>query len=85
MQLGEVIDYKINEVKGYDYDVRDFLGPVEFNTRVSFYIIFIKISKEDMRLYMVVISLWPGNYHGFHSPANWSVKEIVNIPGNFYF
>lgn len=34
-----------------------------------------------MRLYLCVISLWPGNYHGFHSPTNWKVKEIVNIPG----
>jgi phosphatidylserine decarboxylase len=68
-QLGEVKDFKIGEVKGYDYDVRDFLGPVDFKTN------------PDMRLYMCVISLWPNNYHGFHSPTKWKVKEIVNIPG----
>lgn len=69
MQLGEVIDNKISEVKGYDYDVREFLGPVEFKRN------------PDKRLYLCVISLWPGNYHGFHSPARWKVKEIVNMPG----
>lgn len=37
MQLGEVENFRISEVKGYDYDVREFLGPVEFNTHVSFY------------------------------------------------
>jgi phosphatidylserine decarboxylase len=30
---------------------------------------------------MCVISLWPNNYHGFHSPTKWKVKEIVNVPG----
>ncbi|KAE9549052.1 hypothetical protein FO519_007736 [Halicephalobus sp. NKZ332] len=69
MQLGEVENFRICEVKGYDYDIRDFLGPVDFKTT------------PGMRLYMCVISLWPGNYHCFHSPTNWKVKEIVNIPG----
>lgn len=69
MQLGEVVDGKINEVKGYDYNMRDFLGPVDFKRT------------DGMRLYLAVISLWPGNYHGFHSPTNWAVREIVNIPG----
>jgi hypothetical protein len=40
MQLGEVRDYKIHEVKGYNYDVRDFLGPVEFTRNVRGYFIF---------------------------------------------
>jgi len=69
MQLGEVQNNRIGEVKGYDYDIHDFLGPVEFN------------KTPGMRLYMCVISLWPGNYHCFHSPTRWKCHEIVNIPG----
>lgn len=34
-----------------------------------------------MRLYHCTINLWPGNYHGFHSPTFFRIKEIVNIPG----
>jgi hypothetical protein len=30
-----VEDNRISEVKGYEYDVREFLGPVHFKTTVS--------------------------------------------------
>ncbi|KAH7714989.1 Protein PSD-1 b [Aphelenchoides avenae] len=67
--VGQVKDSKIADVKGYDYDFHEFLGPVTVKTN------------PDMRMYHCTINLWPGNYHCFHSPTHFKIKEIVNIPG----
>ncbi|KAH7718552.1 CRE-PSD-1 protein [Aphelenchoides avenae] len=72
LHLGEVKNGRLREVKGYDYDVKDFLGDVDF-----------KKTSEDNRLYEVTIVLRTGNYHGMHAPADFAVKQILNIPGMY--
>ncbi len=36
------------------------------------------------KLYHVVIYLAPGDYHGIHSPTNWSIQLRRHFPGNLF-
>jgi phosphatidylserine decarboxylase len=36
----------------------------------------------DTHLYHAVIYLAPGDYHGFHSPTEWSVTHRRHFPGH---
>ncbi|KCV69265.1 hypothetical protein H696_03692 [Fonticula alba] len=36
------------------------------------------------RLYQIVIYLGPGDYHRFHSPAAWSVRQRRHFPGELW-
>uniref|UniRef100_A0A914V5G0 Phosphatidylserine decarboxylase proenzyme, mitochondrial n=1 Tax=Plectus sambesii TaxID=2011161 RepID=A0A914V5G0_9BILA len=69
LQYGRVLEGRVRHVKGHDYDVYEFLGP--FNTD----------NKKDTSLYAMVIYLGPGDYHGFHSPTNWTVHLRRYFPG----
>ncbi|KAJ1733278.1 phosphatidylserine decarboxylase 1 [Coemansia biformis] len=40
--------------------------------------------KSDERLYFCVIYLAPGDYHRFHSPANWIVETRRHFAGELY-
>uniref|UniRef100_A0A7E4UTK1 phosphatidylserine decarboxylase n=1 Tax=Panagrellus redivivus TaxID=6233 RepID=A0A7E4UTK1_PANRE len=69
LHYGEVVDRKIEYVKGHDYDVTEFLGPS------------VPHVKTGNALYQIVVYLAPGDYHAFHSPADWKVNEKVHHPG----
>ena len=38
---------------------------------------------EDSALFHICIYLAPGDYHGFHSPANWSAHTRRHFPGTY--
>uniref|UniRef100_A0A915CT02 Phosphatidylserine decarboxylase n=1 Tax=Ditylenchus dipsaci TaxID=166011 RepID=A0A915CT02_9BILA len=67
--FGKVVDGRVEYVKGNDYEIHEFLGPINTDTKVGH------------SLFQVVIYLAPGDYHAFHSPAHWKVLEKVHHPG----
>uniref|UniRef100_A0A914HAN6 phosphatidylserine decarboxylase n=1 Tax=Globodera rostochiensis TaxID=31243 RepID=A0A914HAN6_GLORO len=70
LHFGKVVDGRVEFVKDSDYELHEFLGPVNADTRVG------------NALYQVVIYLAPGDYHAFHSPTTWRVQEKVYFPGS---
>lgn len=70
IHYGKVKEGRVEFVKGHDYDITEFLGPLN-----------IKNKKEGHELYQVVLYLAPGNYHGFHAPAKWVANEEIHFPG----
>ncbi|KAI6201519.1 Phosphatidylserine decarboxylase proenzyme, mitochondrial [Aphelenchoides besseyi] len=69
LHVGEIEDGRVEYVKGHDYHIDDFLGPI--STR----------AKTGNKLYQVVIYLAPGDYHGFHSPLDWKCFYKIHHPG----
>ncbi|MFH4976920.1 hypothetical protein AB6A40_003629 [Gnathostoma spinigerum] len=69
LQFGEVSNNRVEFVKGCDYEITEFLGPVDPKVDPS------------RRLYQMVIYLSPGMYHGFHSPARFVCENELHVPG----
>ncbi|TMW44622.1 hypothetical protein DOY81_010299 [Sarcophaga bullata] len=66
----------IEQVKGVNYSIQDFLGPPTWvqnnNKSLEEYADAIKHKQDgSTTLYQCVIYLAPGDYHRFHSPAEW--------------
>lgn len=73
-RFGEVIDDRIEQVKGITYDVSSFIG----RDLASQY----KTKNQNMKRYYCVVYLAPGDYHGFHSPADWHVNFRRHFSGH---
>ncbi|XP_034486974.1 phosphatidylserine decarboxylase proenzyme, mitochondrial [Drosophila innubila] len=70
LHFGSASDSRIEQVKGVNYSIEDFLGPIE-RSGLS-YAKALKQQRDDStELYQCVIYLAPGDYHRFHSPAAW--------------
>lgn len=76
LHFGSASDSLIEQVKGVNYSIEDFLGPLqtvdeEQQSKLS-YAKALKQKRDDSTdLYQCVIYLAPGDYHRFHSPAAW--------------
>lgn len=98
LHFGEVQDCMLEQVKGVTYCLKTFLGPnnwysddMEENTQ-QFTVE--KISdeeykeslniKEGNKLFHCIIYLAPGDYHRFHSPADWSAAHRRHFPGELF-
>ena len=83
-------DGTLEQIKGISYKLHKFLGPSdlfavggapgevcdtigEVSTADS--------GSKQHSLYHVVVYLAPGDYHHFHSPAQFSVKLMRHFPG----
>lgn len=61
-------DGRLDAIKGVRYSLKDFLG---FSPEV----------REGQRLYQFTIYLAPGDYHGFHAPADWYIRHRSHYDG----
>ncbi|CAH8541970.1 unnamed protein product [Dicrocoelium dendriticum] len=68
----------LEQVKGINYSLREFLGPVSFDmdhARSD------SRQKNSLRLYQCVIYLGPGDCHRFFNPTDWTVLVRRHFPG----
>ena len=76
-------DGYIEQVKGVTYRLDKFLGSSSpTDSTVA------KMHRESTQLqkclYHIIIYLAPGDYHHFHSPADWTVHTRRHFPGISY-
>lgn len=85
VSLGPVINCKVDQVKGTTYDLQDFIGEFTNDTsKKNFnckdYTANLLDNKGNI-LHLLTIYLSPGDYHRFHSPADWTIKLRRHFQG----
>ncbi|XP_020910438.1 phosphatidylserine decarboxylase proenzyme, mitochondrial isoform X2 [Exaiptasia diaphana] len=75
LHFGKVEGNEVEQVKGITYDMTTFLGPGHPHELDC-------TPKDKTCLYQCVLYLGPGDYHCFHSPADWEVKLRRHFPGD---
>jgi phosphatidylserine decarboxylase len=72
-------------VKGIDFTLAEFMGEdsVVFAAldRIKATAAARKGGEVGTQLYYCVIYLAPGDYHGYHSPVDWTIRERIHFPG----
>ena len=83
LHYGPVTEKSLEQVKGITYSLDQFLGcgehswdPKEPYHHVPY--------DTNRQLYHIVLYLAPGDYHRFHSPAQWSVEKLKYFTGKLY-
>lgn len=90
LHMGSVQGGKLEQVKGIKYSIESFLGPITWTNENND-----KIQDNDYQrallhlsdntdLYYCIIYLAPGDYHRFHSPADWTVNYRRHFAGKLY-
>jgi len=97
MNIGIVKKGCVEQIKGIDYLLEEFLGKatwpnlskqlfnlVEKDSKLHRHMYEISILKNALEncLYHCVIYLAPGDYHKFHSPTDWEIFYRRHFPGN---
>ena len=77
----------VEQVKGMNYSIRKFLGrsevkPLSDESEQDF-VESLKVNPNN-ELYQIVIYLAPGDYHRFHSSAEFLVKSRRYYPGDLF-
>ncbi|XP_060699780.1 phosphatidylserine decarboxylase proenzyme, mitochondrial isoform X2 [Chiloscyllium punctatum] len=89
LHFGRVKNCEVEQVKGVTYSLENFLGPQTWSENLeisdnkhetSFQDHL--VTREGNDLYHCVIYLAPGDYHCFHSPADWRVAHRRHFPGS---
>ncbi|XP_063709505.1 phosphatidylserine decarboxylase proenzyme, mitochondrial isoform X2 [Culicoides brevitarsis] len=83
LHFGSATNEQIEQVKGVNYNLEDFLGPRWNSSEKLNYVDSLKLSanKEDTALYQCIIYLAPGDYHRFHSPSVWQPELRRHFAG----
>ncbi|XP_042251234.1 phosphatidylserine decarboxylase proenzyme, mitochondrial isoform X3 [Thunnus maccoyii] len=83
LHFGQVKNSEVEQVKGVTYSLENFLGPQQgqSNDSSSSFRDHL-LSSPDNELFHVVVYLAPGDYHCFHSPADWRVELRRHFPGS---
>ncbi|XP_061656162.1 phosphatidylserine decarboxylase proenzyme, mitochondrial isoform X3 [Phyllopteryx taeniolatus] len=90
VHLGRVLSSEVEQVKGVTYSLEHFLGPQDGRsdafpaTRADSSLSFRDrlLTSHDNELFHVVVYLAPGDYHRFHSPADWTVALRRHFTGS---
>ena len=76
-QFGELTSGCLQQIKGIDFSLEEFLGrDVVQSINLSR-----NRSNKQTRLCFITLYLSPGDYHHFHSPANWRATLRRHFPG----
>ncbi|XP_051530013.1 phosphatidylserine decarboxylase proenzyme, mitochondrial isoform X2 [Myxocyprinus asiaticus] len=89
LHFGRVKNCQVEQVKGVTYSLETFLGPHTWTESLTdnrneddpgtFQDSL--VTKEGNELFHCVVYLAPGDYHCFHSPADWRVAHRRHFPG----
>ncbi|XP_051970801.1 phosphatidylserine decarboxylase proenzyme, mitochondrial-like isoform X2 [Xyrauchen texanus] len=90
LHFGHVKNCEVEQVKGVTYSLETFLGPhtwtesftVNRNEDDPGTFQDSLVTKEGNELFHCVVYLAPGDYHCFHSPADWRVAHRRHFPGS---
>ena len=82
LHYGKVTNGLMEQVKGITYSLGDFLGPgmSESGQRDPI----TGQSVQSKCIHFITIYLAPGDYHHFHSPAQWTGTLLRHFPGTHY-
>jgi phosphatidylserine decarboxylase len=95
LHCGAVKDGMLEQVKGVNYSLFGFLGPLDHllpkrpvemdaaGLTDEEYYQKLLINPAN-KLYHCIIYLAPGDYHRFHSPADWTVYARRHFPGELF-
>lgn len=84
LHFGTVHTEQIEQVKGVTYSLKDFLGENSWrniNNNKDFRTSLLHQPHVGNTLYQCVIYLAPGDYHRFHSPAEWKPTHRRHFSG----
>ncbi|XP_030762478.1 phosphatidylserine decarboxylase proenzyme, mitochondrial isoform X1 [Sitophilus oryzae] len=88
LSVGSVDNGQVEQVKGVTYYVQDFLGEkldnrkgVQHINTKKYHEHLLHKPHEGNTLYQCVIYLAPGDYHRFHSPADWKPTHRRHFSG----
>ncbi|XP_055608312.1 phosphatidylserine decarboxylase proenzyme, mitochondrial isoform X2 [Uranotaenia lowii] len=84
LHFGPATNSQIEQVKGVSYSLEAFLGPPTWcGQDKDSQSIVDKVKKKDPEnmLYQCIIYLAPGDYHRFHSPAEWKPELRRHFSG----
>jgi phosphatidylserine decarboxylase len=73
----------IEQIKGVRYSLPEFLGkasPID-DKLGSYPKPGDNVDPKEKRLYYCLLYLAPGDYHGIHSPTNWTIESARHFPG----
>ncbi|XP_076252208.1 phosphatidylserine decarboxylase isoform X2 [Rhynchophorus ferrugineus] len=88
LSVGTVDNGQVEQVKGVTYYVQDFLGEKADSSKIdkngvskNYHEHILHKPHEGNTLYQCVIYLAPGDYHRFHSPADWKPTHRRHFSG----
>ncbi|XP_019740944.1 phosphatidylserine decarboxylase proenzyme, mitochondrial isoform X1 [Hippocampus comes] len=94
VHLGRVLSSEVEQVKGVTYSLEHFLGPQDGHSNLTSATSTESspsssssfrdglLTSPDNDLFHAVVYLAPGDYHRFHSPADWTVALRRHFTGS---